>query len=125
MNKYKAKKINGKTKQVHRIVMEKYLKRGLTKEEVVHHIDGDKSNNDINNLRLFPNKKEHAKFHHEQGDLNSIADLNTVELIDGKLKCNKCGKLKDLSEFHKDKSKHFGRIGKCKTCYNKSRRKST
>jgi len=124
MNKYKSIKINGKVELVHRIVMEKHLGRILTKEEIVHHIDGDKSNNEIDNLMLFPTKKAHTKFHHKQGDLNSIADFNKIFLIDGKLKCYKCRKLKELTEFHKDKSKHFGIIGICKTCYNKNRKKS-
>ena len=36
----------------HIIVMENYLGRRLEKYEVVHHIDGDKHNNDISNLDL-------------------------------------------------------------------------
>lgn len=46
--------------------MEEYLaKRGhkLYPEEVVHHIDGDILNNDINNLEVFPNRGEHYKYH--------------------------------------------------------------
>lgn len=47
----------------HRLVMEKALKRFLTKDEVVHHIDNNKSNNSSNNLVLFKSS-EHVKFHH-------------------------------------------------------------
>lgn len=47
----------------HVLVMEKYLKRFLKNEEVVHHIDENKLNNHIKNLRLFKNRKEHLKFH--------------------------------------------------------------
>lgn len=36
----------------HRIEMAKYLNRPLTKNESVHHIDGNKENNDISNLQL-------------------------------------------------------------------------
>jgi transposase-like protein len=36
----------------HRLEMAKYLNRPLTKNESVHHIDGDKENNDISNLQL-------------------------------------------------------------------------
>jgi hypothetical protein len=36
----------------HVYLMECYLKRGLNKGEVVHHIDGDKQNNDMSNLFL-------------------------------------------------------------------------
>lgn len=50
-------------KGVHRWVMEKSLGRKLTDIEVVHHIDGDKLNNRIENLRLFPNQAEHNQHH--------------------------------------------------------------
>lgn len=46
---------------LHRLVMEKHLGRHLTKEEVVHHIDGDKSNNNLENLSLYPNHAQHIK----------------------------------------------------------------
>ena len=47
----------------HVLVMEKHLRRLLKKKEVVHHIDEDKLNNNIKNLKLFKNKEEHLKFH--------------------------------------------------------------
>jgi len=47
----------------HRIIMEKHLKRPLHSKEVVHHIDGNTTNNHINNLMLFPNQATHQKFH--------------------------------------------------------------
>jgi hypothetical protein len=49
--------------QEHRIVVEKFIGRYLTKEEVVHHLDEVKDNNKIENLMLFKNQKEHMKFH--------------------------------------------------------------
>ena len=47
-----------------RIVMERHLGRYLLPEEVVHHIDGNHYNDDINNLILFPSSKEHMKHHY-------------------------------------------------------------
>lgn len=47
----------------HRLVMESSVGRYLTKEEVVHHIDFNKQNNNINNLMLFKNDKEHRQYH--------------------------------------------------------------
>jgi hypothetical protein len=53
----------------HRLVMEKKLGRYLTSEEVVHHIDRNKLNNDINNLMLFPSNSEHLKYHARENKL--------------------------------------------------------
>ena len=47
----------------HRLVMEKYLGRYLTKQEVVHHINGIRDDNRLKNLRLFKNKSEHIYYH--------------------------------------------------------------
>ena len=47
----------------HRLVMEKHIGRYLTKDEVVHHIDKNPSNNKIENLMLFPSIGAHTSFH--------------------------------------------------------------
>ena len=46
-----------------RKVMEKHLDRKLTKGETVHHLDGDVSNNKIDNLHLFKNQGKHLGYH--------------------------------------------------------------
>lgn len=56
---------NGKYKQEHIIVMEKFLGRKLIKNEIVHHIDESfigRSNNNIDNLQLT-NRIDHNKHH--------------------------------------------------------------
>lgn len=47
----------------HKRIMEIFLKRRLTPQEQVHHIDMNKVNNRIENLFYCKNKKEHAKIH--------------------------------------------------------------
>ena len=52
-------------KPEHRLVMEKYLGRELSPNEIVHHIDGNKLNNDISNL-VLTNRASHLKIHREE-----------------------------------------------------------
>jgi uncharacterized protein (DUF1330 family) len=47
----------------HRLVVEKYIGRYLTKKEEVHHINGNREDNRKINLYLFNSKGEHTSFH--------------------------------------------------------------
>lgn len=50
----------------HRVVVENFIGRLLTKDEVVHHKDGNKHNNSIDNLDVLTSS-EHAKLHCKTG----------------------------------------------------------
>lgn len=50
---------------VHVVMMEERIGRRLRRDEVVHHIDHDKANNDINNLALMT-RAAHARLHRRE-----------------------------------------------------------
>jgi hypothetical protein len=50
---YRYANVDGKSVPEHRLIMERKLGRPLHKHENVHHIDGDKLNNDPSNLELW------------------------------------------------------------------------
>jgi hypothetical protein len=52
---------------LHRLIYEKYIKRLLRPEETVHHRDENKLNNKLSNLKLFPSRVEHRKYHVPKG----------------------------------------------------------
>ena len=48
----------------HRIIMEKHIERFLDPKERVHHVNGIKNDNRIDNLILFSCDSDHQKYHH-------------------------------------------------------------
>jgi len=63
----------------HVLVMTQHLGRPLENGEVIHHIDGDKTNNDISNLYLCKDKSEHRKIHASFDELlKPLLDLGIV-----------------------------------------------
>jgi len=65
-----------KRRAIHRVIMEEHLGRPLTKKEVVHHIDGNKTNNDISNLQLFSCVGEHTRFHAKLRKEKKLSQVN-------------------------------------------------
>lgn len=62
----KAHPFSGKQGYIaeHRLVMEKYINRYLTPQEAVHHIDGTRDNNKIENLKLCSTHGQHTRDYH-------------------------------------------------------------
>lgn len=79
----KATKI-GKYVLHHRIVMENYLHRMLEDDEVVHHLNGNKRDNNLSNLELLQ-RKDHISLHQRERGRKYVL-----------LKCPECNKLFEM-----------------------------
>jgi hypothetical protein len=68
----------------HVVVMERAIGRALAPSEVVHHIDGNRRNNDISNLYLCRDRSHHNEVHKTQdAALRALLAAGLVRFRDG------------------------------------------
>lgn len=71
MYAYKKIKLkNGKTIDEHRNVMQLHVGRKLHFDECVHHIDGNKRNNELSNLQII-SRADHIRHHIKTGEIKA------------------------------------------------------
>jgi len=98
----------------HRYIMEQKLGRYLKSYEIVHHIDGNKQNNSLDNLELISNSSEHARLHQLKNGRLYV-----------KLKCPECGNIFELpkNQSYLQKSNKYNCNCCNRTCKGKFYRK--
>ena len=95
--------------------MQEHLGRALNKDEVVHHINGDKKDNRLKNLKLM-SLSEHSK-KEMIGKKNSLGvRRETHKFKDGKYWCNRCEKYLKKEDFWPNRFKKYGVRVYCKKC---------
>lgn len=127
-NGYVLLTINGEMIREHRYVMGNYIGRELDENEYVHHIDFDKTNNDIDNLFLFDSDSLHQLYHgyigkhiyispeeylvyYETNLKNTFDNYNWMHkhYIGNMYSCNEISKILDVSRHMiVNKMKQFG-----------------
>lgn len=88
----------------HRFVAEGKLGRYLKKEETVHHLDENRTNNNPDNLIVFRTNSDHSRFHKigimkEMDDGTYICPIKESEIK----KCKHCGGYYVYNREHKNK----------------------
>lgn len=99
MSNYRSLRVNGKKKLVHRYLMEQKIGRPLASNEYVHHINGNKFDNRIENLMIM-NPKEHANLHNRK--------------YQNEKNCVICGKIFTPRESNRKNAKVCSTECKCK-----------
>lgn len=73
---YKQKYVDGRKLYEHTLIAEKALGRPLPKGAEIHHVDGDKFNNEPSNLIICPDRAYHFLLHIRQRAMDACGNPN-------------------------------------------------
>lgn len=112
-SKYKAIKVDGTKYDYHRWLMEQELGRKLTSDEIVHHRNEDKTDNNLDNLELM-SRSEHGKLHSKPPYFPEwVRELNRERMLGNIPPTRKLtdADVRYIKEHYIPKDKEFGTRG--------------
>lgn len=107
---------HGADKYVHVTVAEQALGKPMPQGAVVHHVDGDKKNNEPSNLVICPNQRYHMMLHTRAAWIEDGINPNTER------RCSGCKQTLLKDKFPRNAAKWDGRHHACRECSNAARR---
>ena len=96
----------------HILVAERALGKALPKEAVVHHVNGEPSDNALHNLVICQDQGYHMLLHMRQNRLRAFGSLSVKQCFD-------CGRVMPLDRFYRWTYSPDGRANHCATCSKK------
>lgn len=85
----------------HILIAEQMLGRILKDEEVVHHEDRDRTNNNIDNLFVFATASDHARYHYN----NIMIKVDDYYISPSNVRTKKCEVCDNIFEYYPNASK--------------------
>lgn len=108
---YRSAVSYGRKSYAHVAVAEAALGKRLPKGAEVHHVDGDRTNDENTNLVICQNRAYHQLLHVRARVLKAGGDPNTQRI------CSTCQRPRDFSEFTKATASKVDGLGRqCRRC---------